>query len=98
MGHVESGRVPQYAQELLKSVREKTCYPLVWRQQPGLGHDSEVKVARPGERCHVLLYRPEYRDYELHFVVRIREERDQHVPRRPIPATRWQGLGVRMTW
>ena len=61
--------LPEYVQELVSEVEDRTGYPLLIKEEVGVGYDSELRIARPGKVVHELAYVPEYREFRLHFLV-----------------------------
>ena len=61
--------LPTYVCELVSGVLDRTGYPLLLSEEPGIGYDSELRVARPSRCVHEVAYVPEYREYRVHFLV-----------------------------
>jgi hypothetical protein len=62
-------RMPPYAHHLLERVEDLSGKPVYIQEVAGLGHDSEARCAQRDDPVHELLYRPEYREFALHFFV-----------------------------
>lgn len=60
--------LPAYVRELISEVERRTGYPLVGREQPHIGYDSETRIARRDRPQHEAVWVPAYRDFEVHFL------------------------------
>lgn len=61
--------IPGYARSLVSAIVERTEYPLVVVETPGIGYDSQLGMAGRTQPFHQLAYVPEYRAFLSHFIV-----------------------------
>lgn len=61
--------IPGYARSLVSAVVERTGYPLIVVETPGIGYDSQLGMAGRTQHFHQLAYVPEYRGFLSHFIV-----------------------------